>query len=59
MYFSLNIGKLPGVTNEFQRSMVFETGEFERTKFNYTFFYIEWFNENLSKGSGDMKWTVK
>ena len=35
MYFNINcIGKLPGPTNEFERSLVFETGEFERPKFD-------------------------
>ena len=35
MYFSIKcIGKLPGPTNEFERSLVFETGEFERPKFD-------------------------
>ena len=28
------IGKSPGPTNEFERSLVFETGEFERPKFD-------------------------
>ena len=28
------IGKLSGPTNEFERSLVFETGEFERPKFD-------------------------
>ena len=28
------IGKLPGPTNEFERSLVSETGEFERPKFD-------------------------
>ena len=32
------IGKLPGPTNEFKRSLVLETGEFERPKFEC--FYI-------------------
>ena len=27
-------GKLPRPTNEFERSLVFETGEFERPKFD-------------------------
>ena len=35
MYFNIEIiGKLPGPTNEFERSLVFETGEFERPKFD-------------------------
>ena len=35
MYFNIKcIGKLPGPTNEFERSLVFETGEFERPKFD-------------------------
>ena len=35
MYFNIKcIGKLPGPTNEFERSLVFETGEFERLKFD-------------------------
>ena len=35
MYFNIKcIGKLPGPKNEFQRSLVFETGEFERPKFD-------------------------
>ena len=33
MYFNIKcMGKLPGPTNEFERSLVFETGEFERPK---------------------------
>ena len=39
MYFNIKcIGKLPGPTNEFERSLVFETGEFERPKFDCTLF---------------------
>ena len=35
VYFNIKcIGKLPGPTNEFERSLVFETGEFERPKFD-------------------------
>ena len=35
MYFNIKcIGSLPGPTNEFERSLVFETGEFERPKFD-------------------------
>ena len=35
MYFNIKcIGKLPGPTDEFERSLVFETGEFERPKFD-------------------------
>ena len=35
VYFNIKcIGKLLGPTNEFERSMVFETGEFERPKFD-------------------------
>ena len=35
MYFNIKcIGKLPGPTNEFERSLVFESGEFERPKFD-------------------------
>ena len=35
MYFNIKcIGKLPGPTDEFERSLVFETGEFERQKFD-------------------------
>ena len=35
VYFNIIfIGKLPGLMNEFQRSLVFETGEFERPKFD-------------------------
>ena len=35
MYINIKcIGKLPGPTNEFERSLVFETGEFERPKFD-------------------------
>ena len=35
MYFNIKcIGKLPGLTIEFERSLVFETGEFERPKFD-------------------------
>ena len=37
MYFNIKcIGKLLGPTNEFERSLVFETGEFERSKFDCT-----------------------
>ena len=39
MYFNIKcIGKLLGPTNEFERSMVFETGEFERPKFDCTYY---------------------
>ena len=35
MYFNIKcIGKSPGPTNEFERSLVLETGEFERPKFD-------------------------
>ena len=35
VYFNIKcIGKLSGPTNEFERSQVFETGEFERPKFD-------------------------
>ena len=35
MYFNIKcMGKLPGLTNEFEGSLVFETGEFERPKFD-------------------------
>ena len=35
MYFNIKcIGKLPGPTNEFERSLVFETGKSERPKFD-------------------------
>ena len=35
MYFNIKCkGKLLGPTNEFERSLVFETGEFERPKFD-------------------------
>ena len=35
MYFNIEcIGKLPGPTNELEQSLVFETGEFERPKFD-------------------------
>ena len=38
VYFNIKcIGKLPGPTNEFERSLVFETVEFERPKFDCTF----------------------
>ena len=37
MYFNIKcIGKLLGPRNEFERSLVFETGEFERPKFDCT-----------------------
>ena len=40
MYFNIKyIGKLPGPTNEFERSLEFETGEFERPKFDCTIDY--------------------
>ena len=36
VYFYIKyIGKYPGLTNEFQRSMVFKTDKFERPKFDY------------------------
>ena len=46
MYFNIKcIGKLPGPTNEFERSLVFETGEFERPKFDCSLqedkYYVE------------------
>ena len=35
VYFNIKcIGKLPGPTNEFEGCLVFETGEFERPKFD-------------------------
>ena len=35
VYFNIKcIGKLPGPTNEFEQTLVFETGEFERPKFD-------------------------
>ena len=35
MYFNIKcMGKLPGPRNEFERSLVFETGEFEGPKFD-------------------------
>ena len=38
MYFNIKcIGKLLGPTNEFEQSLVLETGEFERPKFDCTF----------------------
>ena len=41
VYFNIKcIGKLPGVTNEFERSLVFETGKFERPKFDCILFNI-------------------
>ena len=40
MYFKIKcIGSLPGPTNEFERSLVFETGEFERPKFDCIILY--------------------
>ena len=40
MYFNIKcIGKVPGPTNEFERSLVFETGEFERPKFDCTWLH--------------------
>ena len=37
MYFNIKcMGKLPGPTNEFEGSLVFETGEFERPEFDCT-----------------------
>ena len=40
MYFNIKcIGKLPGPTNKFERSLVFETGEFERPKLDCIMFY--------------------
>ena len=37
MYFNIKcIGKFLGLTNEFERSLVFETGKFERPKFDCT-----------------------
>ena len=35
------IGKLPGPTNEFEQSLVYETGEFERPKIDCTFFFSD------------------
>ena len=49
------IGKLPGPTNEFEQSLVFETGEFERPKFDCISFFskieltqIGWFLMKLA-----------
>ena len=40
MYFNIKcIGKLSGPTKEFERSQVFETGEFERPKFDCIYMY--------------------
>ena len=40
VYFNIKcIGKLPGPTNEFDGSLVFETGEFERPKFDCIMFH--------------------
>ena len=36
VFFIKYIGNLPGLTNEFWQSMVFETGRVERPKFNCT-----------------------
>ena len=42
MYFNIKcIGKLPGPTNEFEQSLVFETGEFERPKFDCINVYLK------------------
>ena len=42
VYFNIKcIGKLPGPTNEFERSLVFDTGEFERPKFDCTVFFLQ------------------
>ena len=42
MYFNIKcIGKLPGPTNEFVRSLVFETGEFEQPKFDCMFWVLK------------------
>ena len=42
MYFNIKcMGKLQGPRNEFERSLVFETGEFERPKIDCTFSYLE------------------
>ena len=45
MYFNIKcIGKLPGQTDEFERYLVFKTGEFERPKLDCSlsiaFFHI-------------------
>ena len=50
MYFNIKcIGKLPGLTNEFERSPVFETGEFERPKFDCMSFNTIHKNKILAK----------
>ena len=42
VYFNIKcIGKLLGPTNEFERSLVFETGEFERPKFDCISMYLQ------------------
>ena len=44
MYFYIKyIGKLSGLTTEFQQSMEFETGEFERLKFDCIYRLIKIF----------------
>ena len=40
VYFNIKcIGKLPGPMNEFERSLVFETGEFEQPQFDCIMLY--------------------
>ena len=47
MYFNIKcIGKLQGPTNEFERSLVFETGEFERPKFD-CMYYMPVLNQEI------------
>ena len=54
MYFNIKcIGELLGPTNEFERSLVFETGEFERPKFDcirieIQIFSMHWMMQNIS-----------
>ena len=59
VYFTIKcIGKLPGPRNEFQRSLVFETGEFERPKFDCISLKIEFVLAN-SKNPDEMLYSVE
>ena len=53
VYFNIKcIGKLPGPTNEFERSLMCETGEFERPKFDCRYF------ETILNGGWDPRYRV-
>ena len=57
MYFNIKcIGKLSGTTNEFERYLVFETGEFERPKFDCMWHTKMHFSTKCNSGCIAIQW---